>query len=82
MRGSARSSLTTARSEGKLLFTVAEAAAALGIGRTMLYRLIGTGQLRPVHIGRLTRFTAHELDRFVDHIEPDGTAAIEQSRSA
>jgi excisionase family DNA binding protein len=55
----------------KLLYTVKEAAAALGIGRTMLYRLMGTGQLRPVHIGPLTRFTAGELDRFVDHIQQD-----------
>jgi excisionase family DNA binding protein len=66
----------------KLLYTVKEAAAALGIGRTMLYRLMGTGQLRPVHIGRLTRFTADELDRFVDHIQPDRTAAVERPRSA
>jgi excisionase family DNA binding protein len=66
----------------RLLYTVKEAAAALGIGRTMLYHLMATGQLRPVHIGRLTRFTANELGRFVDHIQPDQAAAAEQPRSA
>ena len=52
----------------KLLFTVAEAGTALGVGRTMLYNLMATGRLRPVHIGRLTRFTAAELHRFVGEL--------------
>ncbi len=52
----------------KLLYTVAEAGTALGVGRTMLYNLMATGRLRPVHIGRLTRFTAAELHRFVGEL--------------
>ena len=54
----------------KLLFTVTEAAAQLGIGRSMLYSLVADGCLRPVHIGRLTRFTAAELEDFVRRLRP------------
>lgn len=66
----------------KLLLTVNEAASALGIGRTMLYHLMGTGQLRAVHIGRLTRFTADELDRFVKNLQVDGELAEARPQSA
>jgi excisionase family DNA binding protein len=66
----------------RLLYTVKEAAAALGIGRTMLYRLMATRELRPVHIGRLTRFSADELDRVVEHLRTKGQEAAERPRSA
>lgn len=59
-------------SERKLLYTVPEAAAALGVGRTMLYKLMATGELKPVHVGRLTRFTRIELERFVDELAVSG----------
>ena len=45
-----------------------EAAALLGIGRTMLYELIGRGELVPVHIGRCARFRLRELESFVDRL--------------
>jgi hypothetical protein len=38
-----------------LLVSAKEAAALLGIGRTMLYELIGRRDLVPVHIGRCVR---------------------------
>jgi excisionase family DNA binding protein len=62
----------------KLLFTVAEAAARLGVGRTTLYALIADGSLCPVRIGRLTRFTAGELDRFVAQLGHRAGAAAGQ----
>ena len=52
----------------KLLFTVTEAAARLGVGRTTLYGLVADRAITPVHIGRLTRFTADELDSFVTRL--------------
>jgi len=55
-------------SHQKLLYSVPEAAALLGIGRTMLYKLMATSDLTPVHVGRLTRFTRIELERFVDEL--------------
>lgn len=49
----------------RLLVTVPEAAARLGIGRTTLYGLMASGAITPVHIGRSTRFTIDELESFV-----------------
>lgn len=48
-----------------LLVDAKQAARLLGIGRTMLYELIKTGALTPVHIGRCVRFSVSELERFV-----------------
>jgi excisionase family DNA binding protein len=56
----------------KLLFTVTEAAARLGVGRTTMYGLIAAGAITPVHIGRLTRFTPEELEGFVDRLASGG----------
>lgn len=47
------------------LLTVAEAAAALRISRTSLYRLFAAGELRWVQIGAHRRITATEIDRFI-----------------
>lgn len=58
----------TTTAAAKLLFTVPEAAARLGVGRTTLYGLIADRAITPVHIGRLTRFTADELDGFVTRL--------------
>lgn len=49
----------------RILVTVPEAAARLGIGRTTLYGLMASGAITPVHIGRLTRLTLDELESFV-----------------
>jgi len=49
--------------------------------RSPHYRLMGTGQLRSVHIRRLSRFTVDELDRFVDHLQTNWTEAVERPRS-
>jgi excisionase family DNA binding protein len=37
-----------------LTISVSDAAKAIGIGKTTLYRLINTGQVTPVRIGRRT----------------------------
>lgn len=52
----------TAATAPKLLFTVTEAATRLGAGRTTLYGLVADRAITPVHVGRLTRFTADELE--------------------
>ena len=58
----------TTTAAAKLLFTVTEAAARLGVGRTTLYGLIADRAITPVHIGRLTRFTADELDGLQENL--------------
>ena len=49
----------------RLVLTVEEAAECLGIGRTLMYALITTGEVESVHIGRLRRVPADALERYV-----------------
>jgi excisionase family DNA binding protein len=49
----------------RLLLTPTEAAAALGIGRTKLYELIGTGQLFSCRIDGCRRIPRAAVDAFV-----------------
>jgi excisionase family DNA binding protein len=45
----------------KLFYTTAEARAALGIGTTRLYELIGRGRLRARKLGRTTLIEAESM---------------------
>ena len=54
----------------RLLLTPEEAAQALGIGRTKLYRLLAEGFLPSVRIGGSRRISTEALDRFVHSLEP------------
>ena len=56
----------------KLLLTPEEAADRLGIGRTKVYRLIGTGQLHSVLIDRCRRVSVTALEEFVRRLDADG----------
>ena len=47
------------------LLTPEEAAQALGIGRTLVYELIGSGRLRSVRIGACRRVPVTAVDEFV-----------------
>lgn len=50
---------------GSLLLTVAEAAGALRISRSSVYRLFDTGELAWVQIGAARRDTSAEIHRFI-----------------
>ncbi len=50
---------------GETLLTVNEAAARLAIGRTTLYELIASRELRTVKIGRARRVPESALDEWV-----------------
>jgi excisionase family DNA binding protein len=47
------------------LLTAEEAAKALGIGRTLVYELIGSGCLHSVRIGSCRRVPVAAIDEFV-----------------
>lgn len=51
-------------------YTLAEARAIAGIGRTSIYKLIALGELRAVKIGGCTRILASDLDRWLDGLPP------------
>jgi excisionase family DNA binding protein len=56
----------TIESDEKLLLTVVEAAQRLGIGRTLMYELLGSGQIESVHVGRLHKVPVAALAKFVE----------------
>ena len=60
--------------EPVLLLRVEEAALRLGIGRTSLYRLIGTGDVESVQIGGLRRIPFPCLREYVDRLRREGGA--------
>ncbi len=49
----------------RLMLTVADAARRLSIGRTSCYRLITSGEIESVHIGKLHRVPVDSLVAFV-----------------
>jgi excisionase family DNA binding protein len=49
----------------ELLLTVEEAARRLWLGRTLVYRLISSGELESVTVGRLRRVPAECLTEYV-----------------
>ena len=53
----------------RLLLSPEEAAEILRVGRTTVYALMKSGDLRPVHIGRSCRLSRAELERYVDRLE-------------
>lgn len=57
---------TRVTDSNRLLLTVVEAAAMLGVGRTKAYELIAGGELQVVHIGRATRVPLVAVHRYVD----------------
>ena len=54
---------------GRLLLTPEEAAKVLRLGRTTVYALMKSGDLRPVHIGRSCRIPQSELQRYVRRLQ-------------
>ena len=53
----------------QLLLTPEEAATVLRIGRTTVYALMKSGELRPVHIGRSCRVSRAEVERYVRRLQ-------------
>lgn len=50
------------------LLTVEEAARRLRIGRTLCFRLIGTGELESVPVGRLRRVPVAAIPEYVNRL--------------
>jgi len=67
--------------EEVLLLTMVDAARALSIGRTMMYELVGSGEIEVVHIGRGARVPVGALEDFVERRRAGG-ATVRPSRRA
>lgn len=55
----------TVRADDRLLLTVEEAADRLCIGRSLMYELIGCGQIASIRVGRLRRVPQESLTDYV-----------------
>jgi excisionase family DNA binding protein len=62
----------TVRTDDRLLLTVEEAADRLGIGRSLMYELIGRGQIASIRVGRLRRVPLESLTDYVAAMRPPG----------
>jgi excisionase family DNA binding protein len=58
----------------RLLLTPEEAARALGVGRSTLFKLLASGELGSVRIGTARRVSLAQLERFVDGLAADAGA--------
>ncbi len=58
-----------------VLLTVEEAARRLHIGRTLCYRLIGSGELESVPVGRLRRVPADAVHEYVTRLREANRSA-------
>jgi excisionase family DNA binding protein len=56
------------------LFTVTTLCEHLAISRATLYRLINKGEIEPIRIGSLTRFTEKEVNRFLSRQQQQARA--------
>lgn len=57
----------------RVMLTAEEAAERLGVGRTLMFKLIRTGQIESVRIGRLRRVPAAAIHDYADRLI-NGTA--------
>jgi excisionase family DNA binding protein len=66
----------------KLLLTVAEAAAALGLGRSKLYQLLDAGEIESVKIGKARRVPTAALEMYVNRLQHKETSDLAEEASA
>ncbi len=59
----------TARDQPALLLRVEEAGKRLGIARTSMFRLIATGEVTSVQVGRLRRVPVTCLEEYVERLK-------------
>ena len=62
-----------------MLLTTKEACEYLNISRATLYKLIREGKLKPLKIGRSTRFDRRDLDRFIESLKQAEDSSINEN---
>jgi excisionase family DNA binding protein len=66
--------MSTATTPQRLLYTPDNAGAILDVGRTTIYQLIASGELRSVKIGRSRRIPADALEDYVNKLTAGAAA--------
>lgn len=54
----------------KTLLNITEACEKLRIGRTRLYQILNTGQIKAVRMGKRTFIPAVAIDEFINGLQP------------
>jgi excisionase family DNA binding protein len=47
------------------LISVEQAGAIIGVKKTMAYKLVNSGKLRPIRVGRTLKVSLNEINRFI-----------------
>lgn len=55
--------------DGEQLRNVPETGERLRVSRATVYRLMSSGQLKPVRIGRCVRIPQSEIDAYIDRLK-------------
>jgi excisionase family DNA binding protein len=66
------SALPRQTGQPRIVLTVAEAAAVLSIGRTLMYSLVSSGAVESVTIGRLRRVPTDALTAYIATLRANG----------
>lgn len=61
--------------DDRLLLRIEEAAERLGIGRSLMYRLVLSGEVQSIPVGRLRRIPCDALTDYVDRLRREAEAA-------
>jgi len=64
----------------KMLYTLADVAAALGVGRTKVYELVRSGALPSVRIGGSRRVRGEDLATHVDSLQRVSATPLARAR--
>lgn len=64
----------------KKLLNVNEAATALGLGRSLVYTLIATGEITSIKIGRARRIPPSAIDEFIARRLEQEVSSVEPIR--
>lgn len=59
---------------GQLLYSVEEAADLLGIGRTFMFRLLATGEIDSLKIGRCRKIPRDAIDGYIERLRSQQAA--------
>jgi excisionase family DNA binding protein len=66
----------------RLLYSVPEAARLLGVGRTYMFRLIASGEVESIKLGKLRRIPRGALGRYIDRQCPGQAPTTSRTGSA
>jgi len=63
----------------RLLYSVTEAASLLGVGRTYMFRLIATGEIESIKVGKLRKIPRDALGQYIDRQRPGKAATTSET---